>query len=184
MPLRTVPRSAAFLAAATLLAVGSPCRAQDSGFQLDVHANSHATAQQIGLPVYPGARIYQDKDDSSADLGMVLNSFHFRIQVVSYTTSDRADRVLAICRKPLSHYGEVLECRKGKPAGALTRTRSGLTCSDRQGDHLDGNGSPNSSSDHELGAGEPNRFRMVGIDSSQGGSTRFGLVYLELPKEQ
>jgi len=45
------------------------------------------------------------------------------------------------------------------------------------------NGSGDSSTDHELRAGTPLRFRIVGISDSQAGKTRFGLVFLELPKD-
>ena len=55
-----------------------PGFAQNSDFNLNVHANSRATPKDIGLPVYPGATPLKDKasDSSSADLGFVLNSFH------------------------------------------------------------------------------------------------------------
>jgi hypothetical protein len=45
------------------------------------------------------------------------------------------------------------------------------------------NGSGDSSTDHELRAGTPLRFRIVGISDAKDGKTRFGLVYLELPKD-
>jgi hypothetical protein len=171
-------------AAVALLAMGgSLARAQDGDFKLDLHANGHATAQAIGLPEYPGAKPYKEKDDDSgsADLGMVLNSFHFQLQVASYLTPDSADRVLDFYRKPLRRYGEVLECDHGKPVGALKETRSGLTCGDKG--HVQINGSADSSTDHELRAGTPEKFRIVAIDSGAGGPTKFGLVYLELPKD-
>lgn len=159
--------------------------AQNSDFKLDVHANSHATAEKIGLPVYPGATLYQDKDNSSADLGLVLNSFHFDLKAVNYITPDAGDKVLDFYRKPLSRYGEVLECLHGKPVGERSKASSGLTCSDEQGGHLDVNGSADSSKDHELRAGTPKKFRIVAInDDAPAGKTRFGLVYLELPKDE
>jgi len=37
---------------------------------------------------------------------------------------------LAFYRKPLSRYGEVLECDQSKPVGSHIVTRDGLTCSD------------------------------------------------------
>jgi hypothetical protein len=73
------------LMAAVTFAV--PCFAQNSDFNLSVHANSHATAKDIGLPVYPGATPFKDKDsDSSADLGFALNSVHFNLRVASFVT--------------------------------------------------------------------------------------------------
>ena len=171
--------------AAAFAAGGATGFAQNSDFKLDVHANDRATAEKIGLPVYPGAEIYQDKDNSSADLGLVLNSFHFDLKAVHYITPDATDKVLDFYRKPLSRYGEVLECLHGKAVGSLAKTSSGLMCSDEQGGHVDVNGSADSSKDHELRAGAPKKFRIVAIDNdAPGGRTRFGLVYLELPKDE
>ncbi len=162
---------------------GGSARAQDSDFHLDLHADGHATARAIGLPEYPGAKPYKEKSDDSgsADLGMVLNSFHFQLQVASYLTPDAAAKVLDFYRKPLSHYGEVLECDHGKPVGALKETRSGLICGDKGQVRI--NESADSSTDHELRAGTPQKFRIVAIDTSVNGQTRFGLVSLELPKD-
>jgi hypothetical protein len=79
----------------------------------------------------------------------------------------------------------VLECLHGKPVGERSKASSGLTCSDEQGGHLDVNGSADSSKDHELRAGTPKKFRIVAInDDAPAGKTRFGLVYLELPKDE
>ncbi len=128
--LNSVIAMAAFAVAVLL---GRSGYAQDSDFNLNVHANSHATAKGLGLPVYPGATPFKDtdSDSSSADLGFVLNSFHISVQVVSYVTTDSPAQVLAFYRKPLAKFGEVLECDHGKPVGALTVTKSGLTCGDK-----------------------------------------------------
>ena len=158
--------------------------AQDSGFNLSLHANDHATAAEIGLPDYPGASLYKEKDNDAAfDLGYSYGDTHFRLMVASYITSDSSAKVLDFYRKPLSRYGEVLECNGGKPVGNLTRTRSGLTCSDEQGGHVQVNGHSDSN-DHELRAGSPHDFRVVGIDKAEPKSTRFALVYLQVPKDK
>jgi hypothetical protein len=170
---------------AVVLAAGTTAFAQDSDFKLDVHANGHATAGKIGLPAYPGANLYEDKDSSSADLGLVLNSIHFDLMAVNYITNDTPEKVLDFYRKPLARYGDVLECSHGKPVGRA-KSSSGLTCGDEKGDgHLQVNGSADSSTDHELRAGTPKKFRIVAInDAAPAGKTRFGLVYLELPKDE
>lgn len=170
---------AILLVAAVSLAV--PSFAQNSDFNLNVHAHSHATAKDIGLPVYPGATPFRDKDSdsSSADLGFVLNSLHVSVQVASFVTSDSPEQVLAFYRRPLSKYGEVLECEHGKPVGSLTVTKSGLTCGDHKSGHMTVNGTDNG---HELRAGTPEHFRVVGIDNADAGKTKFGLAALVLPK--
>ena len=177
--LQLVPSLAAtVLSVAVLLVGGAVSSGQDSGVNLALHANSHTRAADIGLPNYPGATLYKDNgNDSGADLGLTAGDFHFALLAVNYVTSDSAARVLAFYRKPLSRYGEVLECDQGKPVGALTVTRSGLTCGQA------GSGNANSSTDHEIRAGSPHQYRIVGIDDSHPGSTRFGLVYLDLPKD-
>jgi len=184
MPLRfrhlsTAPLLA--LTAAALFCGNVSLLAQDSGMEL--HANSKATAADIGLPAYPGATLYKDKDnDAAVDMGFSFGDSHFRLMAASYLSSDSPDKILAFYRKPLSHYGEVLECNDGKPVGTPTVTRSGLTCSDEHGGNVQVNGHVNSK-DHELRAGTPHQFRMVGIDKSEANATHFGLVYVQLPKD-
>lgn len=164
---------------------------QDPGLNLALHANSRAIAADVGLPAYPRATLYRQPDDkgqrdndSSLDMGFTFGDFHFSIVAVSYETSDSAARVLAFYRKPLSRYGEVLECDHGKPVGKVMATSTGLTCSNDHGGHVQVNSSANSSEDHELRAGSPRKYRIVGIDDSHAGKTHFGLVYLEIPKEK
>jgi hypothetical protein len=173
------PLPATLLSIATLFFGSLLSRGQDSGVNLALHAHSHTTAADIGLPVYPGATLYKDQsNDSGADLGLTINDFHFGLKAVNYVTNDSAAQVLAFYRKHLSRYGEVLECDHGKPVGALTVTRTGLTCG-----HVQVGDDTNSSNDHELRAGSLHQYRIVGIDESHPGSTRFGLVYLDLPKD-
>jgi hypothetical protein len=157
--------------------------AQSTDFNLNVHANTHATAKDIGLPVYPGATPFKDKDSdsSSADLGFLLNSFHISVKAVSFVTTDSPEHVLEFYKKPLAKFGEVLECDHGKPVGSLTVTKSGLTCGDHKSGHMTSIGSD---SDHELRAGMPEQFRIVGVDSTENGKTKFGLVALVLPKDE
>jgi len=171
--------AATVLFAASLFCDSGVSFGQNSDVNLALHANSHASAADIGLPAYPGANLYKDADNNTAaDLGLTVGDFHFSLMAVNYVTSDSPARVLAFYRKPLSRYGEVLECDHGKPVGALTVTRSGLTCGDVQV-----SGNTNSVTDHEIRAGSLHQYRIVGVDESHPGSTRFGLVYLDLPKD-
>jgi hypothetical protein len=180
-------RSILWLTPAIVLMAGvsfsGPSFGQNSDVNLNVHANSHATAKDIGLPAYPGATPFKDKDSdsSSADLLFLLNSFHFSLKAASYVTTDPPDQVLEFYRKPLSKYGQVLECDHGKPVGAFTVTKSGLTCGNGKKGSVTVNGSDGG---HELRAGTPNQFRIVGIDSAENGKTKFGLVALVLPKDE
>jgi hypothetical protein len=169
---------------ALLLAGSVSSFAQSSGFNLDLHASGEATAKDIGLPAYPGAKPWKEKDSdsSSANLGMNFKDFHFTLLVASFETTDSGARVLDFYRKPLAHYGEVLECFNGKPVGSLTVTKSGLTCDSKKENNVQVNGTSDST-DHELRAGSPLHFRIVSVSDGADGKTKLGLVYLELPKD-
>ena len=83
-------------------------------------------------------------------------------------------QVLEFYRKPLAKYGEVMECNHGKPIRRLTVTKSGLTC----GDHKSGSMTLNrSDSDHELRAGTPKQFLVVGIDGTETQEPITALLY-------
>ena len=150
---------------------------------MELHANSKATAADVGLPSYPGAKLDKDKDnDVSVDMGYTFGDSQFRLIAANYVTSDSPDQVLSFYRNPLSHYGEVLECNDGKPVGKVTMTRSGLTCADDQKGDVQVNGYSGSKG-RELRAGTPQQYRIVGIDKAEPKSTRFGVVYVQLPKD-
>jgi hypothetical protein len=181
-PSRTIALLASF--AALLLMSSAVVIAQSSDFKLELHANKNVSAAEIGLPAYPGATLAKETDnDNTADLGFTFGDTHFRIMVAKYVTTDTPERVLAFYRKPLSRYGELLECNQGKPVGNVTTARGGLTCSDQKDGGLTVTNHGLSSDGHELRAGLPHQFRIVGIDQSQPQATRFWLVYLELPKD-
>jgi hypothetical protein len=184
MSSRTLPRLAApalFVLAAAFLSGSVFLRAQNSGMEL--HANSKATAADVGLPSYPGAKLDKDKDnDVSVDMGYTFGDSQFRLIAANYLTSDSPDQVLSFYRNPLSHYGEVLECNDGKPVGKVTMTRSGLTCADDQKGDVQVNGYSGSKG-RELRAGTPQQYRIVGIDKAEPKATRFGVVYVQLPKD-
>ena len=166
---------------AGLLCGGNALSAQNSGFEL--HANEKAGPADVGLPGYPGATLFKDNDNSATfNLGYAFGDSSFKLVGANYITSDSESQVLSFYRKPLSRYGEVLECKDGKPVGSLTKTRSGLTCSDQKGGHLQINGHSDDQGD-ELRAGTPQEFRVVGINNAKVKGTRFTLVYVQLPKD-
>lgn len=147
---------------------------------------NQTTASDIGLPAYPGATLVNDKDDNSANVSMGFGGFHLKVQAVSYQSPDSPAQILTFYRKALGTFGTVIECDNDSPVGTPTATDSGLTCNDHSGKNgdrhmqLDINGSNN---DHQLRAGSPSRMHIVQIDNTDNGRTKFGLVYLELPKE-
>lgn len=154
-----------------------------------MHVESNkTTAADLGLALYPGATLYDDKDNHSANVNMNFGGFHLKVQAVSYQSPDSGDKILAFYRKGLAQYGDVLECNNDKPVGQPTVASSGLTCN--EDDHkahsnvkIGDSGGINTDG-HQLRAGNPRAFRMVQLDKSDHpGMTKFGLVYLELPRD-
>jgi len=163
---------------------GSVAAAQSSGGGFELHANGNVTASDVGLPVYPGSKLFKSADnDPAVDMGFTFGDTHFRLVAANYLSGDSPVQVLDFYRKPLARYGDVLECDHGKPVGAIKTARSGLTCGDVKDQHMQVQGNVNSSEDHELRAGTPEKFRIVGIGERQGSAIRFGLVYVEMPKD-
>ena len=174
----------AFAFLGPMLLSGARAHSQSSGGGFELHANGNITASDVGLPVYPGSKLFKNPDnDQAIDMGFTFGDTHFRLMAANYLSDDSPDRILDFYRRPLARYGDVLECDHGKPVGAVKVARSGLTCSDEHGGHVQLNGSVDSSNGHELRAGTPRKFHIVGIGERQGKAIHFGLVYVELPKD-
>jgi hypothetical protein len=200
---RNSMRNAAGLFACLALAAGiAGCRihvdkgsnGEDKTVQVDtpfggVHINTdQTTAADLGLPVYPGAQIAQDKEnDKSADIHMGFGEWELRVRVVNYSTSDSQDKVVAFYKNALTRYGDVISCQDHAPVGTPTTTAEGLSCKDNghpqvQIDDKDHNyGYHSDKNGFELRAGSVRHQHIVGFETSQPGETRFSLVALDLP---
>jgi hypothetical protein len=121
--------------------------------------------KQLGVAIYPGAKVDKSEDDSSdASLSLDWGEDSTRLYLQNYITSDSADKVLAFYRKQLSKYGEVLECRNGKPVSGVPTQ---LKCdSNKDRDRT------------ELKAGTERKQHMVGVTPTAGGA-QFEVVYLD-----
>lgn len=179
--LRVLSTALLIAAPVALLAANPAIYAQNDSGGFELHANKVVTVKEIGLPMYPGARAHKDPDNNSVDMGFTFGDTHFRLLAAEYLSDDSPQHILDFYRKPLSLYGDVLECDQGEPVGSLTKTSSGLTCDSKSDDSMKVNGM--SSDGRDLRSGTPERMHIVGISKPENGQTRFGLVYLELPKD-
>jgi hypothetical protein len=147
-----------------------------------LHVRTDQTAAaDVGLPVYPGAKISPDKDgDKSADVHLGFGQWQLRVKVVSYNTPDTQDKVLAFYQNALGRYGDVIRCQGNRAEGTPSVTREGLGCSDD-------NGHTKVADMHDMSmklkAGSKHHQHIVGIENSDGPGTRFALVELELPQD-
>lgn len=187
-------KKALVLLAASALLFAAGCRVQvnknsdgtEKNVKIDtpvggLHVRAGDTnAADVGLPVYPGAKIVPDKDgDKSADVHMGFGQWQLRVKVVNYETPDSRDKVLAFYQKALGRYGDVIRCQGGKPEGTPVVTEEGLSCSD-------GGGKAHVNVDLNQGltlkAGSRHHQHMLGFEHNDGSATRFVLVELQLPE--
>jgi hypothetical protein len=195
-------RDAASLFACLVLAVGiAGCRihvdkganGEEKNVQIDtpfggIHVDTdQTTAADLGLPVYPGAELMKNDDNhKSADVHMGFGEWELRVKVVSYSTPDSQDKVVAFYKKALGRFGDVISCQDKKPVGTPTATMEGLTCAEdthakvQMNSHGDDYGYRGGNG-FELKAGSKRHQHIVGFESTAPGETRFSLVALDLP---
>ncbi len=192
----SVSRNLRFAACAALLSVGvlsvgcsiavdKNKNGEDKNVKIDtplggVHVTSdNVTAADVGLPVYPGAKLSSKKDkdgDKSADIHFGFGDWQFRLKVVKYETSDSQDEVLAFYKKALGRYGDVIQCNGHNAVGSPAVTSEGLTCDDSGKSHQ-----VNLDMNQSLKAGSKHHQHIVGIEKRDGPGTVFSLVELDLP---
>ena len=148
-----------------------------------VHVNTDQTsASDLGMPVYPGAKLVTDDDKhKSADVHLGFGDWQLRVKAVSYGSTDSKEKVAAFYKKALARYGDVITCDGNSPVGTPIATHEGLTCSDNDNNgkvHLD---SHDFRQDFQLKAGSKRHQHIVGFEEAKNGQTRFALVALDLP---
>lgn len=147
-----------------------------------LHVRSdQTTAANLGLPVYPGAQVAPDNSgDKSADVDMGFGKWQLRVKVVTYTTADPRDKVLAFYRSAMGPAGDVIECDGHRAVGTPTVTSEGLTCEEDGKTHVQVNGVQDESG-LSLRSGSRHHQRLVVFKDADSG-TKFSLVELQLPE--
>jgi hypothetical protein len=140
-----------------------------------VHVSKQADVSDVGIAVYPGARLKEkDSDGSDKSANVNISGFGFGIKVVAleYESEDTPAKVLSFYRDQLKKYGNVLECHTSslnldmKMGSDSSKGGSNeLTC---EGDH---------GSNVELKVGKKDDQHIVAVKSEGKGSS-FSLVYV------
>jgi hypothetical protein len=138
-------------------------------------ASDEAGAEEVGLPLYPGARPHKENpDDSSAvQLGLWGGRSGFKLVVLKLESNDAPEKVAAFYHKALAKYGRVWNCADStKAAGELQKNNSpnDLNCQEDQPE----------SGETVLKAGTKAKQHIVGIKPEEGRSI-IQLVYVEAP---
>jgi hypothetical protein len=139
-----------------------------------VHVDTGTTANDSGMPVYPGAQEKKNTGDDKSRAHVNLNTPFLKMKVVAlkYTSDDAPEKILAFYRNKLGSYGTVLEC-KGRGQDVEIGSRRGMnspvSCSKEQG-HPD---------EISLKVGSEGNQHLVSVKPSGKGS-EFELVYVHL----
>jgi len=169
------------LAALTLPAFAQQSDTEDKPFDVrssvgDLHVGKDADARRAGLPLYPGARPKQEKDNDPLNFGVLTDSFGLKIVVAKYESDDTPAKVLAFYRDKLKKYGKVLECHSHDDG---VHTDSNSDDKDQHSKELKCEGD-NTGPVTELKAGTEDDQHVVAIEPHDDNkrSTTFAVVYV------
>lgn len=130
-------RACGLLAALAMLAafyVSQPGSAQEPEKEgLGLIVSGKVSADDVGLPIYPGSKPHKESSDDSeaARLGLWGGGSGFKLAVLKMDTSESPEKVAAFYRKALAKYGKVLDCSNSAPDQSNAEDKNNtLTCGD------------------------------------------------------
>jgi len=139
-----------------------------------IHVDEQADVRDVGLDVYPGARVKpksNDGESKSANVNISSGLFGLKVVAVEYESADAPQKVLTFYRAQLKKYGTVIEChgeRKGPDLNVSPEKDNARPVS------CDGDGHGNVT---ELKTGTEDDQHVVSVEPEGNGSD-FALVYI------
>jgi hypothetical protein len=136
-----------------------------------VHVSKEADVSDIGLAVYPGARLREkDSDGSDKSANVNISGFGYGLKVVAveYESDDSPAKILSFYRDQLKKYGNVLECHTSHGNWNVNmgkKDSNELTCEGSGGNNI------------ELKVGKQDDQHIVAVEP-QGKGASFSLVYV------
>jgi len=130
-------RACGLLAALAMLAaffISQPGSAQEPEKEgLGLIVSGKASAEDVGLPIYPGSKPHKDSSDDSeaARLGLWGGGSGFKLALLKMDSSESPGKVAAFYKKALAKYGKVLDCSNPAPGQSNPEDKDNiLTCGD------------------------------------------------------
>jgi len=147
----------------------------------DLHLGNDADARKAGLPLYPGARLRRDEENSDAlNLGVLTQAFGLKLVVAKYDSDDAPGKVIDYYREHLKKYGKVIECHSSSRDGDPQIEDN----DDQHSKELKCEGD-NTGPVTELKVGTQNSQHIVAVEPNQGRSgSSFALVYVHTHGKQ
>jgi hypothetical protein len=148
----------------------------------DLHVGSDADARKAGLPLYPGARLRHDEENSNAvNVGVLTEAFGIKLVVAKYDSDDAPEKVISYYRDRLKKYGKVLECHTREHDGDANAEIN----EDEHAKELKCEGD-NTGPVTELKVGTEDNQHVVAVEPRRDGKsgTSFALVYVHTRGKQ
>ena len=144
----------------------------------DLHVGKDADAKKMGLPLYPGAQLKGDDENSDqANLSILTDAFGMKLLVAKYVSNDAPAKVLDFYRDKLKKYGKVLECHSQKHGGDVDVHDDDKDTKDSKNKALKCN--EDSGPVVELKVGTEDNQHVVAVEPADSGKgSTFSLVYV------
>jgi hypothetical protein len=144
-----------------------------------IHVSKNADVRDVGVAVYPGARLQQkgaDGDDKSANVSISGMGYGLRVVALEYQSDDAPAKLVAFYKDQLKQFGSVLECHTNDlnvdtDIKNYDHTSSTLTCGSGSGNNV------------ELKVGTKENQHIVAVKPDGKGSN-FSLVYVRTHGKQ
>jgi hypothetical protein len=143
-----------------------------------LHVSKNADVRDVGLPVYPGARLKQKDsggDEKSANVNISSGFFGLKVVALEYESDDPPEKLIAYYTDQLKKYGNVLECHRSSHDDDIhmnpghSKDSKQLKC---EGD--------NKGNKVELKVGAEDNQHIVAVEPGEKGKgSTFALVYLQ-----
>lgn len=138
-----------------------------------IHVSKAANPDDVGIAIYPGARLkQQDEDGRDKSANVNISGFGFGLKVIAleYESDDGPAKIAAYYKDQLKKYGNVIECHTNHMDVDTDIKESDhgsheLTCQGSSGNTL------------ELKVGSKENQHIVAVEPQGKGST-FSLVYV------
>jgi len=86
----------------------------------DAHVGNDPNSRDLGLPIYPGARLRKHDDNrTGANFSILTQAFGLKFMVANYDSDDAPEKLIAYYRDKLKKYGKVLECHTSEHPGDI-----------------------------------------------------------------
>jgi hypothetical protein len=148
-----------------------------------IHVSKNADVRDVGIQVYPGARVKEkdsDGSDKSANVNISGMGYGLRVIALEYESDDAPAKLLAFYKDQLKQYGTVIECHSANHIDINTdmdmkdsdHAPHSVTCGDsRSGNNI------------ELKVGTKENQHIVAVEPDGTGS-KFSLVYVRTHGKQ